>query len=306
MNHRILITGSSGLVGTALTSALSADGADVVRFDLRAGGHAWGDIRDREHLRSVIADVDGIVHLAGVSRVIWGEQDPELCWKTNVGGLRNVLNAAAHAARAPWLIFSSSREVYGEPDTLPANEDCPLQPVNIYGRTKIEGEQLIEHARSVGIRACTIRLSNVFGSTADHADRVVPAFAHAAARGEELRVDGADHTFDFTHVDDVTRGIVSLIERLTSGAPPPPPIHFVGGRPTTLGELANLAFSMGRSGSRIRLAPPRAFDVARFFGTSARAEALLGWRPTVQLEDGVAQLIQAFREVNGRAKVIAE
>ncbi len=298
LNHRILITGSSGLVGTALTSALRAEGADVVHLDLRAIGEARGDVCDQAQLRQLIARVDGIVHLAAVSRVIWGEREPERCWATNVGGLRNALAAAAESSRAPWLIFASSREVYGQPDRLPANEDAPLRPVNIYGRSKVEGELLVEQAQRAGVRACTIRLSNVFGSTADHVDRVVPAFARAAALGQELRVDGLDHTFDFTHIDDVTRGVVALVKLLTAGELPPPPVHFVSGRPTTLGELAHLAMRLGQPGSMIRAAPPRDFDVARFFGAPERAKALLGWQPMVTLEDGLARLIQGFRELH--------
>ncbi|WP_280553477.1 NAD(P)-dependent oxidoreductase [Halomonas sp. 25-S5] len=300
MNHRILVTGSSGLLGTALTSALSIRGSEVVPFDLRALGDAWGDIQDRNGIQDALAGVDGIIHLAAVSRVIWGERDPELCWATNVGGLRNVLDAAQKSTHKPWLIFASSREVYGQPDRLPANEHCPLRPVNIYGRSKLEGEAQVREARRAGLRACTIRLSNVFGSTEDYNDRVVPAFARAAAMGQDLRVDGLNHTFDFTHIDDVTRGIVALTELLLADEPAPLPIHFVSGRPTTLGELASLAVRFAQSNSRVRLADPRDFDVARFFGNPARAKAQLGWQPRVRLEDGVARLVNAFSEASQR------
>ena len=290
----ILVTGSEGLIGRHLCARLAAAGIDYRGFDLRTDQ----DIRDSQTLTQALEGVTGVVHLAAVSRVIWGEREPELCWATNAGGVRNVLEAARQSARAPWLISASSREVYGQPDALPATDDCPLRPVNIYGRSKAEGERLVAEARSAGFRACTIRLSNVFGSAADHTDRVVPAFARAAALGQELRVDGSNHTFDFTHIDDVTRGVVALAELLAAGEPPPPPIHFVSGRPTTLGELASLAVRLGQTGSTVRPAPPRDFDVARFFGTPARAKALLGWQPLVQLEDGVARLIQAFSEAH--------
>lgn len=297
MNQRILITGSSGLVGTALARALATSGAEVAKFDIRGAGEARCDVRDRDRVREVVAEVDGVVHAAAISRVIWGEQEPALCWATNVAGLRNVLEMAAASPRAPWVIFASSREVYGQAERLPVTEDCPLRPVNVYGRSKVEGERLVEEARSAGVRACTIRLSNVFGSTADHADRVVPAFARAAALGGELRVDGSDHTFDFTHVEDVARGIVSLSDLLAAGEAAPPPIHFVSGTPTTLGELARLAVRIGQSGATIRVSAPRTFDVARFVGSPARAKALLGWRPQVELEDGLARLIHGFRDV---------
>lgn len=294
-NRRILITGSSGLVGTELGRVLSARGVDVTRFDIRARGESHGDVRDRDRLHEALRAVDGVIHLAAVSRVILAEREPELCWAINVGGLRNVLEVVGESEASPWVIFASSREVYGQPDRLPVDEDCSLLPLNVYGKSKVEGERLVMAARRAGVRACTIRLSNVFGSPADHADRVVPAFARAAAFGGTLRVDGLEHMFDFTHVTDVARGIVLLIELLTAGHAAPPPIHFVSGSPTTLGELAELAVRIGRSGSSIVPAAPRDFDVARFVGSPARAKSLLGWRAEVQLEDGLARLIHAFR-----------
>lgn len=302
MNGRILITGSSGLVGTSLVSALRMAGVAVGEFDLRACGENFGDVRDRSRVRKAVEGIDGIIHLAAVSRVVWGEKTPELCWSTNVEGLRNVLDAAMDSARSPWVIFASSREVYGQPDQLPAIEDAPLRPVNVYGRSKLAGELLVAEARRAGARACTIRLSNVYGSIRDHADRVVPAFARAAANGDQLRVDGFENTFDFTHVADVTRGVMALVELLNAHTSTPPPIHFVTGRQTTLGELANLAVRLGHSSSTIRASAPRDFDVARFVGDPSRARAVLGWEPTTPLEDGVAQLICAFRE----ARVSAE
>lgn len=303
MTQRILVTGSSGLVGTAVTSEFQARGVETMGLDLRASGAAWGDVRDEARVRDLVERADGIVHLAAVSRVIWGEREPDLCWATNVGGLRNVLGAATGSARRPWLIFASSREVYGQPEVLPATEEAPLRPVNVYGHSKVEGERLVDAAREVGLRACTIRLSNVFGSPADHADRVVPAFARGAAVGAELRVDGLDHTFDFTHIEDVTRGIVALCGLLADGGSPPPPIHFVSGRPTTLGQLAALAARLGQRGSSIRAASPRDFDVARFVGDPSRARAVLGWEPQVHLEEGLARLIDAFRPQDATGEV---
>ena len=265
------------------------------RFDLRADGDQRGDIRDYDRVRRAVLGCRGIIHLAAVSRVIWGELYPELCWSTNVAGLRNVLQAASASSLRPWVIFASSREVYGRPEILPADEDCPLRPINVYARSKVEGERLIDAGRRDGIRASVVRLSNVFGGPNDHPDRVVPAFAHAAVEGRQLRVDGADHTFDFTHVDDVTRGIQSLAQLLSRGGNTPPPIHFVSGIPTTWTELAKMAVEIASSRSTIRFAPPRVFDVDRFIGDPARARRLLGWTPRIPLRRGIERLIRVFR-----------
>ncbi|BCO29849.1 UDP-N-acetylglucosamine 4-epimerase [Rhodoferax lithotrophicus] len=294
MNQRVLITGSEGLIGRVVRESLSEQGFVVKGFDIRGKGSEKGDVRDATSVADAMTSCDGVLHLAAVSRVVWGERDPELCWTTNVGGLMNVLNAGKKQNRLPWIIFASSREVYGQPVVLPATEDTPLMPMNVYARSKVEGERLVQLAREYGLRTSIVRLSNVFGRTSDHVDRVVPAFARAAVAGASLRVDGADHTFDFTHVEDVSRGIVSLIQRMVDGGEGLAPIHFVSGKATTLGELAALAIEFAKSQSTVISAPPRHFDVARFYGAPIRAKSALNWVPQVPLREGLSRLIADF------------
>ena len=292
---RILVTGASGLVGSAVVDALLAGGHTVCELDIRSKDpQARADIRDISHVRQAMADCDGIVHLAAVSRVITAEADPELCWSTNVDALGGILDAALSAPRRPWFVFASSREVYGQASMLPADEDCPLTPVNIYGRSKVAGEGIVEAARERGLRACIIRLSNVFGSVNDHKDRVIPAFLRAALEGRPLRVDGNANTFDFTHIGDVTRGIVSLTRHVQAGGTPPP-IQFVGGVATTLGQAALMAIDVAGSNSPIHHTPPRDFDVARFVGNPARAKSLLSWEPQTSLRAGLELFADELR-----------
>lgn len=295
LTQRILITGSEGLIGRVVRDDLTAHGYLVKGLDLRGLAGERGDVCNAAQVVDAVASCDGVLHLAAVSRVVWGERDPEHCWATNVGGLCNVLEAAQSYGRRPWVIFASSREVYGQPELLPATEDTPLAPVNVYARSKVEGERLVQLARQSGLQTAVIRLSNVFGRSDDHADRVVPAFARAAVTGQPLRVDGPSHTFDFTHVEDVSRGIVSLIQRLTAGEDCADPIHFVSGQATTLGELAALAVEIASSTSSVVTAPPRNFDVARFYGTHQRATTTLNWTPRVPLRNGLARLIADFQ-----------
>lgn len=292
---RILITGSSGLIGRDLRRHLEVRGYKVCGLDLRADRHERGDVRDRERVVAALDGVAGVIHLAAVSRVAWGERDPEGCWTTNVDGLRTVVECARTSAASPWLVFASSREVYGQAAAFPVSEDAARRPVNVYGQTKLAGEVLIEEARRDGLRAAVVRLSNVYGSTVDHEDRVLPAFARAAAFGATLRVDGSDNEFDFTHVSDTTRGLSSLVDHLVAGNEPPPPIQFVTGVSTTLGAAARYAISVGRAGAAITEAASRAFDVSRFRGTWARAHALLGWTPQVPIEEGLARLVSDFQ-----------
>ena len=298
MGSRILLTGSEGLIGRALRASLEARESAVVGVDLRGAMGEAGDVRDRQRVCASVLGCCGIVHLAAVSRVLWGERDPDDCWTTNVNGLHNVLDAARHQARPPWLLFASSREVYGQPECLPATEDTLLRPVNVYGRSKVEGERMVEMARAQGIRAATVRLSNVYGSARDHADRVVPAFARAAVAGTPMRMEGADCTFDFTHLDDTVRGMLAVIDRLQAGEAPPP-VHLLTGKPTTLRELAAMARELAGSVAPVVEALPRSFDVSRFHGDPTRARRVIGWEPRVSLRDGLERLIHDFRAERG-------
>lgn len=294
---RILVTGSAGLIGRAVCAALLRDRASVVCLDWRAPpGPLRADIRDAQRVQDAARDCTGIIHLAAVSRVVWGERDPAACWETNVEGTRNVLRAAKASPRRPFVLLASSREVYGQPDALPASEDAPCAPVNIYGRSKHAAELLVAAAQEEGLRAAVLRFSNVYGCPHDHADRVVPAFARAAAAGRPLRVDGADHLFDFTHLEDTTRGILSAAALLSAGQRLPP-IHLLTGIATSLGALASLAVALAGTGSPICAAPPRTFDVARFHGDPTRARTLLGWQPRVTLREGLTRLLNDLRGV---------
>ncbi len=304
MNGPICVTGASGLIGAALVRALRQQGRSVIELDLRS--RLAGDVRRRVDIRRALRGCAGVVHLAAISRVIWGERSPDLCWQTNVGGVRNVLDEAIASRRRPWVIFASSREVYGEPRTLPVVESAPLNALNVYGHTKVIGEQLTLKAREEGLHTAVVRFSNVYGAASDHADRVIPAFVRGALAGRPLRVDGWNHTFDFTHLDDTVRGVLSVIERMDARGAPPPPIHFVTGRPTSLGELARLVVGLAGSRSRIEGAPPRDFDVAGFVGDPSRAKALLGWCPQITLETGLTRLIGDLQAVDGRYRVNTE
>ena len=196
--------------------------------------------------------------------------------------------------RPPWLIYASSREVYGQQDALPVNEDASLRPLNVYAHSKLAAEQLVEKARAASLQTAIVRFSSVYGSIDDHHDRVVPAFTAAAVRGEVLRVDGAECCFDLTHVDDVASGVIRVVELLAGGEQALPPIHFVSGRGITLLELARMSIEIGDSNARIHSTTPRIFDVHKFIGDPARARAILGWVATTELKSGLSRLAQSF------------
>lgn len=303
---RILVTGSAGLIGRPLCAALRLAGYEVDGFDLRAAGEEYGDVRDEGALRSAVIGCDGVIHLAAMSRVLEAEDAPEACHATNVGGVRNVLAAMAARERAGaraarWLVLASSREIYGNPASLPADEDAPAQPINRYAASKVEGERLLAAAAAGGRRAMIVRFSNVYGSVADYPDRVVPAFAMAAAHGGRLVVRGPDQVLDFTHIDDLVRGLLRLVAVFGDARVDVPTLHFVTGRGTSLGELAAMSAALSPTGCEMVEAPKTGIHVGRFIGCGARARRWLDWAPEIEIEDGLRRLVASYADRRGQA-----
>ncbi|QCK85347.1 SDR family oxidoreductase [Phreatobacter aquaticus] len=288
---RVLVSGSEGLIGKCFRARIMRNGVDAPGFDLR--GAVPEDIRNREQLRAALAAVDGVVHLAAVSRVVDGENDPAHCWAVNVEALDGLIREMLDLRTPPWLVFASSREVYGRVTSLPVPETAPPAPVNVYARSKAEGERLVTEARAAGLCANIGRFATVYGSAEDHADRLIPAFARAAALGGELRIDGAETTIDATHVDDVADGLERLMIA-TSRQEVLPTVHFASGVGTTVADLAALAQSVSTRIVTTRSEGARSHDVGKFVGDPARCQALLGWSYRTSLKDGFTRLVRDF------------
>ncbi len=289
----ILVTGSEGLIGRHVVSVLLASGHAVRRFDLARA--STENLRHSGAVELALEGVTGVLHLAAVSRVARAEMEPEFCHQTNVEAFGELLRLSLAQQSRPWVIFVSSREVYGQQAVLPVQEDAVLSPVNVYAASKVEGERLTAQASSAGLLTNICRLSNVYGCPHDYGDRVAVAFAAAATWGGVARVDGSDCLFDFTFIADVAEGLCRLVEATVAGERLPP-VQFVSGRGTTLGGLARLAKGISAHPVDIVEAPARTFDVSRFVGDPTRTRALLGWQATTQIEDGMALLVRALQQ----------
>jgi nucleoside-diphosphate-sugar epimerase len=292
----ILVTGAEGLIGRRVSARLEACGVEIRRFDLQRSSAE--DICDEKALCHALKDVEGVVHLAAVSRVVWGQRNPTLCRATNVTALERMVKLCLGKRARPWIIFASSREVYGQTSHLPVREDEVMRPLNTYARSKRDGELIIEAARRHGLLANICRFSNVYGCPEDHPDRVVPAFALAAAHGGVISVEGSMNIFDFTFVDEAVDGLCRIVQSTIAGEKLPP-IHLVSGRGTTLGELAEIAAHHARGKVSIKDAPPRSFDVSSFVGDPGRAETLLGWRARAEISEKLPKFIAQLAELDG-------
>lgn len=292
----IVLTGSAGHLGRHLDAELRRRGHHVRGLDLRGAGTDRGDIRSRVAVAHACAGAAGIVHLAAVSRVDDAERDPALCHDINVRGTGVLVEAALDCSRPPWMLFVSSREVLGHvPVQRPATETSQPAPLNAYARSKLQAEQLVRAARQQGLRAGTVRLSNVFGSALDRPERVIPTFVRQALTGGPLQVRGPARAFDFLHVDDAVRGLADAADHLEALRDLPEIVHLVAGKSYTLGEVAAQVVAACGSRSRLVATGTTLHEVGSFHGTHRLATAVLGWTPQVSFEQGLYRLIGHHR-----------
>src|SRR6266571_2588203 len=185
---RVLITGGNGFIGSHLAERLEELGHSVTLFDVHFNGNTTslrgpkirGDIRDYPVVKDAVAGHDAVFHLAAVSRVAWGQMDPYTCWTTNQLGTLNVLEACRKSESRPLLFYASSREVYGEPQYLPVDENHPKKPLSVYGMTKLCAERACgsysDPSLSPAVNPVIFRFSNVYGSERDLPERVIRRF----------------------------------------------------------------------------------------------------------------------------------
>jgi nucleoside-diphosphate-sugar epimerase len=288
---KALVTGGAGFIGAHLVEALVAAGDEVVVLDnLRRGDRARldaigraarggalrlieGDVRDRDTVRAATAGVERVYHVAAQSNVLGAVSDLDYSFSSNVVGTYNVLVAAREAAVGR-IVFSSSREVYGEVDQVPVAEDRPLNPKNAYGASKVAGEVYCRvFQNTYGLDVSVLRLANVYGP-GDSA-RVIPIWLDRARRGEDLELYGGTQMLDFVPVGLVVEALRRAAERSLDGQP----VNVGSGVGTTLYDLAARVQALSGAAVGLRVLPARAVEVTRFVADVSRMRALLGLEP---------------------------
>lgn len=301
MTAHILITGAAGLIGTAARTHFESAGWKVSTLDIKSqdldgrGVDFVGDIVEFDELNNALNNVDGVLHLAAVSRVIDAELDKAECTRVNVHGTSRLLNEASLAG-CKWFIFGSSREVYGEPTTLPVKEEGGVAPINHYGHAKVEGERMVrKHCEQYGMAHSNLRFSNVYGHPGDHQTRLVNAFLRRALKSEPLEIHGGGQVFDFTHLDDTVCAISKAAETLHQKRISLPPIHVLPGTPVSIEDLARHVLEITGSESNVVYTEGRDYDVERFHGDPSRLRELLGHECHVDIRTGLERSAALFR-----------
>lgn len=308
---RVLITGSSGQIGTNLALRLMADGHQVFGVDKRM--NTWTDA-----FRYVLQDLgapyrdfvggigsvpypacDVVVHLAANAKVHELVMHPHRAIE-NIQVTFNVLEYC-RANHVP-IIFASSREVYGDihrylTEETHADFSFTESP---YSASKISGEALIySYARCYGLPYIVFRFSNVYGrydSDIERMERVIPLFIQRMSRGEPVTVYGAEKVLDFTYVDDCVDGLVRGIERLLAGTVVNETINLAYGQGNTLVHMAELIRSSLGVGAQITVEPAkRAGEVSHYIADLTKAVELLGYQPQTSLEQGIPLAVEWWR-----------
>ena len=321
MNQTLLVTGGAGYIGSHTVVELMAAGHQVFILDNlcnskasvlerieriagRRPGFAQVDIRERVALRRLFADhrFDAVIHCAGLKAVGESVAKPFLYYDNNVSGSVALFETMAEAGLKT-LVFSSSATVYGDPQTVPIREDCPLSATNPYGRSKLMIEEILRDAARAD-PAWRIALLRYFNPVGAHAsgligedpngipNNLMPYVAQVAAgRLAELSVFGADYPTpdgtgvrDYIHVVDLAVGHLAALRALAA-RPGVLTVNLGTGRGYSVLEMVR-AFTVA-SGRTVpyRVVERRPGDVAQCYADPSLAREVLGWQATRGIDE---------------------
>ncbi|KKU79506.1 MAG: NAD-dependent epimerase/dehydratase [Parcubacteria group bacterium GW2011_GWA2_47_7] len=294
---RAVVTGGAGFIGSHLVDALIAKGYDVDVIDNLSAGKKEHvnpdailhvvDIRNLEEISPIIKGADYVFHFAALPRVQYSIENPIETNEVNVTGTLNVFSAAQKGGVSR-VVYSASSSAYGDQETMPLHEEMSAEPLSPYGLQKYIGEQYARLFHVVyGLSTVSLRYFNVYGPRFD------PEGAYALVIGKFLkqRTDGVpisitgdgEQTRDFTHVRDVVRANILAAESPSVGNGEV--INIGAGRNVSINRIAQLI------GGEIVYVPAR-LEPKHTLASNERALKLLGWKPEIQVEEGIAELLR--------------
>lgn len=306
---RVLITGAGGFIGSHLAEACIDLGAKVTAMVHYNGAGGWGmldalppdrrgaveviagDIQDSDFMRLAVRDKDVVFHLAALIAIPYSYVAPRSYVRTNVEGTLNVLEAA-RAEAVPRVVHTSTSEVYGTARERPISETHPLQGQSPYSASKIGADKLAEaYHLSFELPVVTIRPFNTYGPR-QSARAFIPTVISQALTSDVVKLGSLDPRRDLTFVGDTVDGF--LRAGLAPGAVGET-INLGTGATHSIGDVAHRILRlMGRQvpivadPARVR---PKASEVMELISDNSRAARLLGWRPRVDLDEGLRRAI---------------
>jgi UDP-glucose 4-epimerase len=310
---RVLVTGSSGQIGTNLALRLLADGHEVFGVDKRR--NTWTDafptwLQDLSGHYPAFAggiggveypEVDVVCHLAAHAKVHQLVREPHRALENAIMTF-NVLEYCRGLGLP--LVFSSTREVYGDVHRFEeyAEEAADFAfTESPYSASKITSEAFIySYARCYGLDYLVFRFSNVYGRYDNdlwRMERVLPLFMHQLSRSEPITVFGGEEkVLDFTYIDDCVDGIARGVYALNEGRLANQTINLAYGQGNTLVRAAELIAGELQVEPQVTIAPSLLGEVTHYVADIRKARELLGWEPHTPLSEGIPRSVAWFKE----------
>jgi NAD dependent epimerase/dehydratase len=311
-NKRVVVTGAGGFIGSHLAERLVQAGAQVralVHYNA-LGNWCWldksplvsqmdvhaGDLTDRDSVRRAVKDREIIFHLGALIAIPYSYQVPASYLRTNTEGTLNILQCARDEG-VEKVVHTSTSEVYGSARYVPIDEAHPLQGQSPYAASKIGADKMAEAFHlSFKVPVVTVRPFNTFGPR-QSARAVIPAIITQCLDGETIKLGHLHPTRDLNYVANTVEGF--LLAASTPAAVGRT-INLGSGMEISIVDLANLIAKMiGRTFKIIsedqRFRPPGS-EVERLLANNFLAQSLLGWKPKINLEEGLERTIAWIKE----------
>lgn len=294
---RILITGAQGFVGRHLPGELAKEGHEVLLLDQESQPNIL-DLPGTEFLSADIGNYDAlervfesakpnvVYHLAAVTGVAASYEQEELCLKTNVLGTYNVVKAAVKTGTSR-IIFASSREVYGETKGRSTREDAETVPNNLYGLTKLMGEEIVRWlCCTQGCRYVIFRIANVYGPGGEKYG--IHKILRKIEAGEAVNVMGGRQLMNFIYITDLTSACLKTLQSKRADNQ----VFNIAG-PDTISIEKAVAMICRITGKRVPVvkSPMRSTETMRFIPNISKAKRLLGWYPRISFQQGIELIL---------------
>ena len=304
----VLVTGGAGFIGSHLVDKLVSGGAYVKVLDNLSTGNLSnisrhidsgkvefieGDVRDPTIIEKAVRGVSHVVHLAAIISVTFSTENPAVTYDVNTSGTLKLLAASAGAG-VKRFVFVSSCAVYGEPVFLPVTESHPTNPISPYADSKLKAEQhCLDFNQEDGLESVVLRFFNVYGPRHGLNDYngVITKFIDNIKHDKPLTIYGdGSATRDFVNVSDVVDAIVASMDSNKAAGET---IQVGTGKPTSINELAETLRKLANTQVGLEYKETRVGEIKHSYADIAKAKRLLGYRPRVALEEGLATLISA-------------
>ena len=313
---RVLITGGLGFIGSNLARRLVDLGADVSIIDSLIpdyGGNLFNifgiedrvavnrsDVRDNSAIDKLVLDKDVIFNLAGQVSHIDSMNDPYTDLEINCRSQLSLLEACRKHNPAAKIVFAGTRQVYGQPDSLPVTEDHLVRPVDVNGINKAAGEYYhLVYNDVFGVRSCSLRLTNVYGPRQlikHNRQGFIGWVIRLAVEDREIEIYGdGSQIRDFVFVDDAVDAFLraGTSEECNGG------VYNVGGSEAiNLRDLATKLLEVAGTGRVRHVEWPlkkKAIDIGDFYADCSKLTRTVGWRPMTSLDVGLARTVAFYQ-----------